>query len=112
LKPKNASAAKVALNLWPAVFSFDDETGKASVILSEGGSEECIDEGYRNLPGRMYPLGIRGSGRAAFLPSFSLVFGSIPTDCKAKSGLSDFQNSFHKFYLIETGGNNHANAII
>lgn len=38
------------VELCPEVFSFDDEAGKASVILPEGGAEECIDEAIETCP--------------------------------------------------------------
>lgn len=38
------------VELCPDVFGFDDEAGKAFVITTEGGSEQCIDEAIGTCP--------------------------------------------------------------
>lgn len=34
----------------PEVFSFDDDEGKAAVILPQGGPEDCIEEAMDTCP--------------------------------------------------------------
>jgi ferredoxin len=50
IETEECLACESCTELCPEVFAMDESTGKAKVIMPEGGSEDCIDEAMGACP--------------------------------------------------------------
>jgi ferredoxin len=50
IEVEECDGCEACVELCPEVFSFNDETEKAEVILDQGGDEDCIEEAIDSCP--------------------------------------------------------------
>ncbi|MBN2569889.1 MAG: ferredoxin [Deltaproteobacteria bacterium] len=50
IETEECIGCKSCVELCPDVFGFDDDAGKAFVIMPEGGPEQCIDDAIETCP--------------------------------------------------------------